>query len=843
MMTLLVMWNSVPLASCVPDIYRLHWGTTFSHMGRLLTYEQTWYHTFAIELPKISNYPTLPRDICKNASLLRNRSSCDENMRAVLNFTYRIHDDTLNDLVEGVTLIKNIIPQGPIPGSQTRSKRALLPFIGEFSHNLFGTARDSDVNIIRQHINILSHRMRAEEAAFNMSQDYMGSYMSKANDRMDGLKQGIIANHNELTELINVEDGKIRWFQAMYAHWIQLIAKELHFATMVERKINRLSTGLYKLLENVLSPELIPFRHLRRALSKIRRALKDKYPNFHLAHKDLPYYYTATKVHYVRHDSTVYVTMMLPVTSKDRETQLYQVKLFPVPLNHTSGDATVVGETIPYIAISTVDETFLEFTSDQYELCTQNQMLIKCHNLPAQRSFQNPSCNLALFFNDIDLVHEVCEIGLVPNGAGHFMFELNSGDLLLSGISKIVYSCEDKTKTMKGCSLCVIPLLCNCRVDGDGMTIPPRLTGCHEATTKTNFKYPLNVGLLRHYFSADDLRAEVENFLTDEPASYDIPEFQVANHTFSKIMGDDKKIRISLRRAVKLAKQNKIIYTHPTDPIFMNNWTPVGGTQWLSGTSYMLYGCFFGLILLTVYMGILSRRLSVLILACHLEKASASVLNRNSDRRFRWLPPTPSPTKASTDNNLANIKAMFDINILFYAGVLVIFAIAVYIIMKRMRNSKTYLEIELASRTKCTHVTLATIPVSPLYIRSLGTNMIPQSISITRRLVKFDMILSWGSNKPSLVNTITNERIELPRKVSLSWVKAGRLTRMMDEEYIASVSLIHGNVQYPIVVNESGRPSAPLPCTTATQTAAVSDVRLIYPSVPQRPENIEMSQF
>ena len=829
------------------DQYRLHYGTTFSYVGRLLTYEQTWYHTFAIKLPQtrpITWY--LSSTMCKNKTDLDEFRRCKNskiNLLRILNYTENIHDETRDKIVTSVNVIKHLIPQGNIETSQSRTKRSLLPFVGTLSRGLFGTATMDDLHVIEHHINILASKVNAGYVAFNISLQQMSSYMSRANIRMDGLRNAIKQNHDSLERFI-VEDQEILdSLQSTHSQWIMLVAKELHLATNMEIDLQELTQGVYKLLNHQLSIELIPLEQMRQAVSKIRKHLLKSYPTFHLVHKDLTYYYSSIKVHYIRQEDTVYVTLLLPVTSNDKNLQLYQVNHYPIPLNHSSYDATLIKKSKPYIAISTNDSTFIEFSNEQYQLC-KGSNLIKCLNLPAITTFQSPTCNLALFLNDIDMVHQICSILLIPNGTHTFMIELSSGQVLMSGIKRLSYVCNNKETHHSGCTFCVAPVFCGCSVIGDEFNIPPRLTRCHDINTKTNIQYTVNIALLRHFFTTQELQNQIGLFLRETPLQFSIPDFKIANHSFSKFLARDKQQSVDLQHAVERAKLQKPIFINPTDPLFLANEQSSWIEGWTNGPSYLTYISLIGNVILALWLGITARRVSRLVLLYNLNRASAALINQPSNTDLIWKQISTSPTTEVNHLDLM-VKSLLDINLIFYVGLFITFLITIYFIINHKRDRRSHLILEIASRTHCAHVKLLSVSSCPGVLSTTVNKIIPDEISLTRRIINFDVICRWTMPKPIIVNNDTREQTDFPRKVNVSWINAYNINKIMEGDYKAYVYLIHAGIQYSLTNNSNGR--VPISNTSgriSNKKETVSELPQLYPTLPQmNGGDIEMQNF
>lgn len=69
-----------------------------------------------------------------------------------------IRTETASRLNQTLNTVKSLIPHTNV---SKRGKRSSLPFTGQFSRTLFGTATVDDVNVLARHINELNHRTMA----------------------------------------------------------------------------------------------------------------------------------------------------------------------------------------------------------------------------------------------------------------------------------------------------------------------------------------------------------------------------------------------------------------------------------------------------------------------------------------------------------------------------------------------------------------------------------------------------------------------------------------------------------------------------------------------------------
>lgn len=143
LMLLSIAWSC---AASSDIVQRLNYGVIFKETDKVILGCDTWYHTFEIDLPEevVSPYlvPCLNNNLTCTliAHLITQLNVVRSEMSAKINAT--------------IQTIEELVPEAKI--HKSRSKRALLSFIGRLSKGLFGTATVDDVNMLARHMNKIS---------------------------------------------------------------------------------------------------------------------------------------------------------------------------------------------------------------------------------------------------------------------------------------------------------------------------------------------------------------------------------------------------------------------------------------------------------------------------------------------------------------------------------------------------------------------------------------------------------------------------------------------------------------------------------------------------------------
>ena len=778
------------------DFHRLHYGITFTHMGRLALYDEKWLHTYSMPLP--DDY------ISKTVSALPNCNkfhdeyyvSCAQSMKpvvALLNYTNVLHTEAKEALYNALHVIEKLIPETRLQNVPSRQTRSFLPWLGQLAKGAFGLATENDLRIVTDHIKIMARQMKNRDNGFNRSQHRMASFMTKINSRLDNIKVAIESNHKEITNLRTLEVEEIAWLKSFSTTLLILLGRELHLSDVIHSQSDLLVSGILQLIRGRLTPEILPVQILDHTLYSISEQLRKNYPQFALRYMAPERYYTDVDCHVTRKGNTLFITLFIPVVPIQNILQLFRTSVFPVPTHIQSPHSTFISNVNPYIAVSSTQQTFVELTHDQFQYCRGTHH-IECTYFPPESSSDTPTCTMALFLNDIDLVHKLCKLNLLPNGTQTAMFELHSGSLLVLNVSKLTYACRNHTRVIEGCSFCIIPIPCSCEISLGNKFFPARLTSCKEWTDNvTKLQYPINVGLLRHFFTSNEILNEIPALISTEPFNYSTPEFKFANKTFSQIMNTDRMLSISLHQAVKLAKDNQIIYT---DPVAMDGLEDIITSDWTSSFSYVSYAIWIILGIFGILLLYQQRQLN--ILRAHIMFKGISALTIPPPPGLNWIPPTTQapPTKLSI-LELIDTYIKLEIVIVFILLV-VIMTLAIYIYRLKTRVISK-LRIHFSSATENTYLDILQVQAPPLSLMLSSSHFMPMSFqmrNLTSCLHK-EVELEWPSQNLSLNNELSDTNIPLPNRFKVLKYHAKKINRITSGPYMVYISIIHAHIHYP----------------------------------------------
>ncbi|KAH3809067.1 hypothetical protein DPMN_137430 [Dreissena polymorpha] len=298
-MAALLVFSSVSCAEDDSVVNRLNYGEVFQHSSQVVIARDYWLHTFEIVIPDKFDVPALPACKVNNQSCLM-LSHMMTQINSLRLGTAAKFNDTISS-------IESLIPESTI--TQSRSKRALLPFIGKLSKGLFGTATMDDVNILADHMNELTKMSVGLSEALSQHEDHVSSFISTANKRMDNLMSGIQKNMLAIKFIQSELQGTSYNMHQVIDYVTSILIDQIKDTSSIHYELEEFKLGVLDLINGKLSPLLITESVLHKTIADIQILLHDKYPGLFLAIFNTKDIYLMNDFLFARNGSSLFVTL------------------------------------------------------------------------------------------------------------------------------------------------------------------------------------------------------------------------------------------------------------------------------------------------------------------------------------------------------------------------------------------------------------------------------------------------------------------------------------------------------------------------------------------------------
>ena len=218
-MSALVLLLSLTPATAT-SISPVNFGVIFEQAATVDTVYDFWTHTYQVVLPTVPAMQThhiscdnqeSDLDQCKimqqvmlpdEPTLQQYKVKCSDQeiyhqqgkvMQHGFETVGRVRQNYRDHIIDSLQLAKSLMKvNSPIPHSRSRCERSLLPFIGDLSHSLFGTATEKEMNQVRQHVELLEKRSDRMNEVFSNFSDHLSSFIQVSNSRYENLEVGIM---------------------------------------------------------------------------------------------------------------------------------------------------------------------------------------------------------------------------------------------------------------------------------------------------------------------------------------------------------------------------------------------------------------------------------------------------------------------------------------------------------------------------------------------------------------------------------------------------------------------------------------------------------------------------
>lgn len=182
----MVMIFAVGLVETKDLVHRLNYGTVFQEQPLLFATSEYWVRTFVLDLD--------PPEVF----LLQRPSCLCPQVQSVFDKLQGYHNQTLNT-IKAVT--SNMLSILKSPHKCSKSKRSLLPFLGNIAKSLIGVSTSEKLDRVASNVAILHKENVKLSKTFQHELSLMSSFMSTANNRLDNALKGIQINHDMLEKL------------------------------------------------------------------------------------------------------------------------------------------------------------------------------------------------------------------------------------------------------------------------------------------------------------------------------------------------------------------------------------------------------------------------------------------------------------------------------------------------------------------------------------------------------------------------------------------------------------------------------------------------------------------
>ena len=256
-----------------PELQTLNYGVLFEAQSQIQMSKETWIHTFEVQLPEQLN-------MIKLSGCNRDIKTCSVANDVLLEVN-QIRQETEFVLNNTIETIEKLVPERN-HNLKSRTTRSILPFIGDLSKSLFGTATTGDVQLLAKHINALNKITNNVVKSVQQHEDNLSSYIQTVDVRITNIVKGIKENELAIThihtQLYETFDNLENSFSTMSV----LLTKQIEKSRKLESVFQEHLEGIFDLVNRKISLHLIPPKTMLQCIQDIQSIHHDKFSGFHL---------------------------------------------------------------------------------------------------------------------------------------------------------------------------------------------------------------------------------------------------------------------------------------------------------------------------------------------------------------------------------------------------------------------------------------------------------------------------------------------------------------------------------------------------------------------------------
>ena len=323
-----------------------------------------------------------------------------------------MHDSAMLDNEMNVTLAALQHLQTPENPAPARTKRALLPFVGDALSSLFGTATSTELHDVLSRVNDLSESQNDFLNVIDNTVTMVNQTIVDVSVNRQTINR-LTDMTKRLTErLIHLKDDVLnRYFSAKLESDLDTVFTDLVTTVRDFRKsILDLETILSLTENSILPRSLLPPSRFVKILEDIQKALpRDLALPFFPSDTDK--YYSTSHTQTMRTNGEISVLVTIPLLSVQDHFKVFQIFNIPVPKTAENQNFVANYEIEPakFIALSEDSLKFMFIDDDDFHVYLRQRLPFCPIRRPIMNALTSTMCVPALLTNQTDKITKFCD--------------------------------------------------------------------------------------------------------------------------------------------------------------------------------------------------------------------------------------------------------------------------------------------------------------------------------------------------------------------------------------------------------------------------------------------------
>ncbi len=298
-----------------------------------------------------------------------------------------------------------------------RTKRALIPLIGDLLSDLFGTASERDLNHLKRGLTVLKNGQSKLAHVVSESLTLLNKTNSEVIDNRKAINHLAVSMKSLDDHIVDIFNHLETDIEPMILNQ-QITTKLLNSLRLVSdliktslSSIETVQSIMHEVLQGRLPSSLVLPRTLKNILLQIQKELPTGFSLPADPRSMITWYFNNLATTLLPDNGKFHVLTLVPLIQGDALYSLYKIVSVPSPHINQQISAEYIVEG-PYIATSATGGKYIILTSIEAERCVNSEVGYCTFTNPVSSVAHMPTCASALFMRDVSLIKQMCRVAL-----------------------------------------------------------------------------------------------------------------------------------------------------------------------------------------------------------------------------------------------------------------------------------------------------------------------------------------------------------------------------------------------------------------------------------------------
>ena len=460
-------------------------------------------------------------------------------------------------------------------GVIARNKRSL-------SH-WFNLANLQDIKRIEQEIRRVQLAHEKSDKTFEVQTRELAAHISVENEEIGRLAKSEKLLTRKINQFSNNISNELDLILEQQTKIIAYANEHLLDLTQVINSLAQLRLAVSDLINQRLTVQAIPVKHVRKILTQVSKALSVRSHDL-MIKTELKDFYNLKSFHTYQSEGKIYVLVELPIFKRSSILDLYKVIKHSLPISESNRDLRTeldIGNN-HFLALNSDSKKFMILSKTDVNTCKLIQGITVCEG-QTMMSPPHTDCLIAIIDDKLDSIHSLCNFKVFNRSKDYSeTIKLTDTVLFISNREYVRLKCQDnKIREIKACKnkACLVQIHnpCHCIIENTGQILN-RDESCTLSEFNTEQYELTNVAVIMHFLNDFDKINLTAKLNKNQNWNYKLPKIKINTKEVNSIIADTQTQKANLAKLVTNIKSgNKLLHLNTENLIAFSNdkdwWT------------------------------------------------------------------------------------------------------------------------------------------------------------------------------------------------------------------------------------------------------------------------------